>query len=562
MEDFSGPNMAFQLTDDISPQYGVSGNIEDHLNMDEVPNTLMHHSINYFDGRLDFLLSEALASTQDQLQHPIEPLGPAQVGLHTPVTETPATVQSSGLPLEASHNVSYRIVGPTGDLDLYVLRHRNYDENDESSVRYRGLRYRRMSTSSVGSAPPPVFTISSNMNTAQTQPRLHRDDIEQAEKSLSEMISPKLACRLVLLYTHYVHPHFPILSARQLSANPEDMNKIPPALLAALCATAIPFITYDDVLSIWLPESPSKDEVFRLAWILLVDELHTPHLSTIQTCLLLLQSHATSRYLPLTSFKPALLSTTVALAHCLGLHRDSSQWATMPLWERRLRKRIWWATWMMDKWICLGESVPSTLKNDENDVAPLLPEDFEDDLLPQMEPMQPIVHFNHLVSLTSILDEIYRTFFSVRAAANTATNIDFSLEAARPLRAKLKHWHDELPPNLKRQGVQTFNTEPSQTLWSLNAHGSFYLAYLTAQLTLFRALLRPVSAMASLPTSPAHADNADAEQIHGPKAVITGALTVVEEVIVLAESLSSSEWDAFWHSCTLSSPQLTADWQC
>lgn len=214
---------------------------------------------------------------------------------------------------------------------------------------------------------------------------------------------------------------------------------------------------------------------------------------------------------------------------------------------------------MMDKWICLGESVPSTLKDDESDVAPLLPEDFKDDLLPQMEPMQPVVHFQHLVSLTSILDEIYRNFFSVRAAANTATKLDFSLEAARPLRAKLKRWHDELPPHLKRQGVQGFNAESSQALWSLNAHGSFYLAYLTAQLTLFRALLRPVSAMASLPTSPAYADNADTEQIHGPKAIITGALTVVEEVIILAESLSSSEWDAFWHSCTSSCSRLLVE---
>lgn len=42
------------------------------------------------------------------------------------------------------------------------------------------------------------------------------------------------------------------------------------------------------------------------------------------------------------------LGTTVAVARLLGLHKDCSTW-TIPLWERDLRTRLWWALLVYDK---------------------------------------------------------------------------------------------------------------------------------------------------------------------------------------------------------------------
>lgn len=520
--------------------------------------------------------------------------------------------------LEAQPNVTYRAIGLTGDLDLIVLSHRKYDEHNESSVQYRGLRYRRMSSipTSGPMIPPQVFMVIDNDCMAPSQPKLGGTEADKARQQLQKLLpsQPKLIHRLVLLYAHYVHPNFPILAARQLPSDPDKVQEaLPPALLAAVVATAVPFVTYDDVLSVWLPDCPSEADLFQIAWVLVTAELHTPQLSTIQTYLLLLQRHAmtTGRYVPNSPIKPTLMSTTIALCHCLGLHRDPSTWEALPVWERRLRRRVWWAAWTMEKWISLGESVPSALRADDYDVEPLDSLDDMEDLadtedavaavhelaLGRRPPTSPgsavgvteSHRFPHLVSLTAILSDVMQTFFTVRATAQTSTDLSLSLELAKPLRRRLKQWHDALPRDIRGHvtpalGRDTGTVQPQErrqrpptdSFCRLSASGSFYLAYLTVQLTLFRALLRPVSSIASTwlvretsegsentedmgeteyePSSGLGDENSaeegdlSDEQISAIKAVIKGALAVMNEVVQFAEYLGASEWDAFWHS--------------
>lgn len=42
------------------------------------------------------------------------------------------------------------------------------------------------------------------------------------------------------------------------------------------------------------------------------------------------------------------LGTTVSVSRLLGLHKDCSAW-TIPLWERDLRSRLWWALLIYDR---------------------------------------------------------------------------------------------------------------------------------------------------------------------------------------------------------------------
>ncbi|KAJ5738489.1 hypothetical protein N7493_001644 [Penicillium malachiteum] len=389
------------------------------------------------------------------------------------------------------------------------------------------------------------------------------DVLESATQEFRTCVRPEAAFRLSLLYARYIHPHFPILSARQVPSNPEKAFSMPLALICAISGLAIPFIIHDDVLSLSPPQCSSPNTLFRLTWTFLTQEFETPRLSTILSCLLLLQAHTSNEYISVTPFRPALLNITVALCHSLGLHRDCSEWVYMPLWERRLRKRIWWGVWVMEKWISLGESVPSILSEENHGVQPLQDGDLDDGWSEYIEPLNTSTHFPHLVTLTEILRQVVSAFFTVRGTGNTATNIEKSLEIAKPLRAMLKEWHDSLPAHLKHRKSQTKNGQRdsnhdnarSPPIRDLHAHGTFYLAYITVQLTLFRALLRPVAHM-SLNYPPSKSGNVDEfgmgdsyNRTAGPSAIIRGAMVVIKEVILFVESLEVSDWEAFWHSC-------------
>lgn len=552
-------------------EYGVSHTRPALTGADPPSDSIINHTTAYLENSIDVGLPQRLSNT-------------FRSNLSSRTSEThraPSLYAGNFRSLEALPGVSYRTVGPSGDLDLYVLNQRSYDKNNESSVQYRGLRYRRMPlgisedpytplqlaptpTSTLNQAesyyiPPPIFMIIDKDFTAQSEPRLEKQTIEKYKAELASLISPELGRRLILLYSHFVHPHFPILSSNQLPNNLDDIGAMPSSLLAAVCANALPFMVYDDVLSVRLPDYPSAEHLFRLTWILVNEEIHAPRLSTIQTCLLLLQRHDSNRYVPNTPFRPALMSTTVALCHCLGLNRDPSQWITLPHWERQLRKRVWWATWTMEKWVALGESLPSAFRDEEFDVGPLAREDIEQSVPQALDSEDQPSHFINLVTLTNLLGEVMEAFFTVRSSSRTSTNLELSLDVARPLRAKLKQWHNALPPDVKSQISQITergNAKGSRQL-QLNASASFYFSYLTVQLTLLRALLRPVSALATLSVDASSVNDGTyvpgrelpEEKKEGAKAVIQGAMAFVKEAVEFVENLGGSEWDAFWHSC-------------
>lgn len=65
----------------------------------------------------------------------------------------------------------------------------------------------------------------------------------------------------------------------------------------------------------------------------------------------------------------------VGAVQLLGLHRDSSNWK-LPKWERSLRKRIWWALYVHDKWNSYTYGRPVNIEGERSNIPPLT---FEDD---------------------------------------------------------------------------------------------------------------------------------------------------------------------------------------
>ena len=149
-------------------------------------------------------------------------------------------------------------------------------------------------------------------------------------------------------------------------------------LLAAIYAIALPFSHHDDYLSIQNGyKLPAAASLWRIVQDELPVEVHTPHLSNIQACLLYVQRPPTDGTTAAadTPFVWSLFASVVAQATSMGLHLDCQAWR-IPAWEKRLRRRLWWAIIIEDKFRAMLRGVPSLIAEELWDVAELTDQDF------------------------------------------------------------------------------------------------------------------------------------------------------------------------------------------
>ena len=460
-------------------------------------------------------------------------------------------------PLDSASSKSARYIGETGESTPYLLRHYNYDANDECTI--SKLTYRRMKSTSNQNTlpgekgePPVVFMLADDSLAQKGEPRVEEDVLAKARSDVAGMFTEQEALRLIGLFFRFVYPYFPILSKSEIFSNgavsPSALHTLPLSLLSAIYATAVPFMLYDDLLATTIVHVPSPiRQLFRISWLAVAQELHTPRLATLQACLLLLQRAPTNRYTTDTPWKTSLVGWTVSLAQILGLTRECGDWTTLPTWEMRLRKRLWYGVFIMDKWASLGAGMPSHIRIDDWDVMPLFDSDLESPLMDTngntiagfLEPEADTSHFRLLSELTLILSDIMDAYFTVRATQRTSKDYTLSLDLARPLRSRLKAWNDSLPPVLALRHAERLD---SRGVARLSGNPSLSLAYIVATMTLFRALLRPLENLTNL-----------ADDDHGVSssrlAIRAGAKECAKEVVEFVENLGRGALDAFWHSC-------------
>jgi hypothetical protein len=451
--------------------------------------------------------------------------------------------------------MSARFIGETGESNPYLLRYYHYDENDEctiSKLTYRRIRSSAHNEFSNSKEPPMVFMLADDSFTQKGESRLDDDVLAKAQAELRAMFTDVEALRLIGLFFRFVYPYFPILCKMQFFQSPgillpTVLDTIPHSLLSAIFAAALPFMIYDDILATSIVHSPpSAYRLFRLSWLFIQQELHTPRLATVQACLLLLQRAPTNPYTTDTPWKTSLMGWTVSLAQNLGLMRECGDWE-IPPWEAAMRKRVWHAVFIMDKWASLGAGMPSHIRTDDFDVLPLQKADLEasrPDSNPHgiqafTDPESDCEHFRLLAELTAILSDIIDSFYTVRAAQRTSKDFILSLDLARPLRSRLKTWNDSLPPAMCLRPMERID---SQGLALLSANPSLSLAYIIATMSLFRALLRPLENVPSV-------DEGDHGIAGSRKAVRAGAKECAKEVVEFVENLGRGTLDAFWHSC-------------
>jgi hypothetical protein len=193
----------------------------------------------------------------------------------------------------------------------------------------------------------------------------------------------------------YIFPALPVISRSRLaqstisiySPQSEVSKATKPYLLAAIYASALHFGSYDDVLCVSsLYQKPLAEKLWAIVYQGLQSQIHSPTLDTLSASLLYLNKArvGVQNISVDTPFTWTFTASTVAIATSLGLHMDCKTWS-IPNWEKRLRRRLWWMTFSEEKWRSLLLGRPSIIARDQWSVSKLTDQDFEMDQADELE---------------------------------------------------------------------------------------------------------------------------------------------------------------------------------
>ena len=306
------------------------------------------------------------------------------------------------------------------------------------------------------------------------------DDEARALADIEATVGPH-GPALIDIYFRNVHPSYPVIQKKVfLDRHRHGDKQFNPPLLAAMYLLALNWWERESSLA----QHP-KPDMARLEYIAITSltiAMQRPKISAVQAGLLLLQRAKSSTW--------TLTVQLVALGQDIGLHLDCSDWS-IPLWERRLRKRLAWALYMQDKWSALMHGRPSHIYDADWAVSQPGPEDFDESVRSLGEdPLEPEIVkgralFMQMISLTSIMSEVCSIFYSQTAKAEYAragrVATQLVLSRAKPVQIKLKEWFTKLPPECKMD----FFT-PGQ----LSSTGYLHLGYFATEISIHRRIVQ------------------------------------------------------------------------
>ncbi|KAJ5818953.1 hypothetical protein N7474_004544 [Penicillium riverlandense] len=243
------------------------------------------------------------------------------------------------------------------------------------------------------------------------------DDIAKARASeiIESMVSPHSSALIRLFFKH-VHPVYCVVSKfRFLKEFATDKLKIPASLRGAVYGLGAMFWQHDPDLQGNLPFN--LHDLFEEAQSSLQREFHAPNLWNLQACLLLLYERPADNATIETPRTWIFSARTVACAQMIGLHRDPKLWKIAP-WEIKLRKKLWWGTYMADLWssICHGNPphiYPNSFTTSLTDMEDLafdenVPDEFHNlvDASSRTVDISTSARFLQMVKLSRILHEL------------------------------------------------------------------------------------------------------------------------------------------------------------
>lgn len=203
--------------------------------------------------------------------------------------------------------------------------------------------------------------------------------MQEASEAIERRVWPH-GPALVRLYFKHVHPAYPVVSkVRFLRQYAAAKLEIPASLRGAVYALACAFWHRDPSL-----EGPcpfQQHEILAHCHISLRRELEAPNLFKLQACLLLphiIPPDIDSVETPSTWI---MACQATACAQMIGLHQDPGSWS-IATWEKRIRKKLWWATYANDCWSSVCHGNPPHIGSDTFDTTPPTLDDlrFDEDV--------------------------------------------------------------------------------------------------------------------------------------------------------------------------------------
>ncbi|KAL2812918.1 hypothetical protein BDW59DRAFT_35404 [Aspergillus cavernicola] len=488
--------------------------------------------------------------------------------------------------LDKREGFSCQYFGLSGESDPYLLRHFRFPSDGET--RFFKVHFRSLAAEGRidDSRQLPVhFMVSSDElgNAMKSETTFgHESPPDCVRSRLDRMVSTEDGQRLVGLFLRFVFPSFPVISRSELgmtghnqSPSISGLSNLPPHLLAAVYAISIQFCHYDPVLCVSnVYTKPPTDQLWKLALEEILREIHTPHLSVMQAVLLYLQKPQVemSGAVVDSPFRWSFMSIATSLASTLGLHLECRHWP-IPQWEKRLRRRLWWAVYSESAWRSLLLGFPNHIHDDHWAVEEIDEMDFlidgqqvEDAAANQNHPVvnrethtdMSRFDFFYLTRLARIASEIYWKFYTLRATSLLSKDLHSSLNVARPLRIRLDEWYSALPQQYKIQQDSTSSMSFDNPRPRFAAY--LRLSYLTLELLIYRALLRPLGSTVPESTGVLQPTNHESTVQQCEDLVDdNGVDTAVEATCVAAEgcaalivsyvaALKSRDFNSFWFS--------------
>jgi hypothetical protein len=235
----------------------------------------------------------------------------------------------------------------------------------------RSSAVRQVYAGDLGGTPPIHFTILQNAfpDRDQRTKNLASDAIECHVEGFGEL--------LLKLYFRFVHPILPVLSkSRFLKSYINNKLEIPASLRGVIYGLASAFLTQDHTLQNIPPISQAI--LFEHAHDAINRELDSPKLSTLQACILILHQQPELNGTTESPRVWTLACQATACAQSLGLHQDPSSWKMAP-WEKKLRKKLWWAAYLTDTWTSICHGITPHISAESFDTSDLDVEDLSCD---------------------------------------------------------------------------------------------------------------------------------------------------------------------------------------
>ncbi|WWC66203.1 uncharacterized protein I206_100104 [Kwoniella pini CBS 10737] len=300
----------------------------------------------------------------------------------------------SSLDMEESHNEESHFIGADAFSTLVVRA----TDPSTTSQSPGGLSFRQVSSD----MRFPVYFVKTPALLYGRTPHNGKAAFEENRKLGEERCNNCLE-RAITSVKQYTLKAIPVISTNRLDNAYSEISSTASTTPHALLAGIIAHSTH------YLPELRSiHKELWSNALLALDDEFRQPRLSTLQ--LALLQMYGRPVEIAENAGQLTIASgRAIGAAFLLGLHIDPTNWS-LPLWERKLRKRIWWALVIQDKWRALLYGRPSFLHKGSYNVPLLSVEDGdfgEDATTSDKVSMQTFIAISRL---TLLIDDIIDNF--------------------------------------------------------------------------------------------------------------------------------------------------------